>query len=67
MKKAPKPLSAQFADSRNKQEAANRYEQRTKKRNTLFPSGMYSVDFGMFVIRLTLVSELRFLLDTDSC
>ena len=50
-KKAPKALSAQFPDHRDKQEAANRYEQRTKKSNTLFPSGMYSVDFGMFVIR----------------
>ena len=50
-KKAPKPLSAQFADRLDKQEAVKRYEQRTKKSNMLFPSGMYSVDFGMFVIR----------------
>ena len=51
LKKASKPLSAQFADHRDKQEAVNRYEQRTKKSNTLFPSSMYSVDIGMFVIR----------------
>ena len=50
-KKAPKPLSAQFADRLDKQEAVKRYEQRTKKSNILFPSGIYSVDFGMFIIR----------------
>ena len=50
-KKAPTPLSAQFADRRDKQEAVIRYEQRTKKSNTLYPSGMYSVDFRLFVIR----------------
>ena len=40
LKKAPKPLSAQFADCLDNQEGVNRYDQRTKKSNMLSPSGM---------------------------
>ena len=49
-KKAPKPLSAQFADRLDKQEAVNRYEGRIKKSNTLFPSGMYSLILGCLLL-----------------
>ena len=48
--KAPEPISAQFRDRVDKQSAVKGYQEKCEKRSSapLFPTGMFSVLFGLF-------------------